>query len=251
MKRTMILVVVALMLLATCAVAQEYQPGPPPPPAGPMGPGEMPGGPMGPGGPGMGHGGMMPGPGGMMGPGGMPGGPMGPGMMGRGPMSPPACPLGAVGAPPMEFFMQSAQRIGLTDEQQGKLMEMFGKKMQTNKPLMDRAMKATRDLRAAVLAETLDLRRVEALAAESAKAEAALVQDAIKTWQGIRGILTAEQTKAVLQMMNRPQMMPGIGPMGSGGRPGMGPGQPGGGRQPGERNRGGPVQPGAPPPPVY
>lgn len=249
MLRTMILVIAAVMLLGTMVVAQDGgfvpPPGPmgPPPEGGPgmpPPPGMEPGGPMGPG--------MMP----PMGP----GGPMGPPMMGRGPMGPPpTCPMGAVGVPPMEFFSQSAPRIGLTDEQQGKLMELFGKRMQTNKPLMDKAMKATKDLRAAVLAPTFDATKVQQLATDSAKTEAAMVQESIQTWKGIREILTAEQTKAVIQMLNRPPMPPmgpGMGPggpMGPGpGGPGMGPGGQGGG---GQRNRGGNRgggQPAGPPP---
>jgi len=159
-------------------------------------------------------------------------------------MGPQTCPLAAVETPSIEFFMQSAHRIGLTDEQQGKLMEMFGKKMQTNKPLMDKATKATKDLRAAVLAPDFDAKKVQELAAESAKAEAVLIQEAVQTWKGIRAILTTEQMKAVTEMMKRPPMM-GPGMMGPGGMPGMGmgpgampggPGQPGGKGQ-GERNQ--------------
>jgi len=164
----------------------------------------------------------------------------------------------------MEFFMQSGPRIGLTEEQQGKLMEMFGKKMQTNKPLMDKAVNATKELRTAVLSSTFDGERIQKLAAESAKAEAALVQESIQTWKSIRAILTTEQMKAVTEMMKRPPMLPGMmpgvgpmGPMGPGGPPGMPPG-PGGPGRPGGQGRGdgrggqrapGNPPPGTPPPP--
>jgi len=213
MKRTMTVTFAALMMLAALAFAQENPPGPVQPPPGVQGPG--PGGPGGPGFNPM----MMPGPGGA---------PMGP---------PPTCGLGVIGVPPIMFFLQFAPQIRLSDEQQGKLMELFGKKMQTGKPLTDKAMGAARDLRDAVMAKDLDPMKVEALAAESAKAEAVLVQDAIQTWKEIRGILTGEQMQTVLAILKQPPMPPpGMFPgMGQ-----MGPGMPGGQAGPG---------PGVPPPP--
>jgi Spy/CpxP family protein refolding chaperone len=203
MKRTTILIVAAVLVLAVWAAAQGRQPGPPPGP-------------------------------------GMPGMPGRPGMMGPGmrPMGPPPspCALNAVNAGMPMLFMFGDQ-INLSKTQQSKLMQMDRKSMM---PLMKKATDATEKLRTAMLAKNFDDKKVQQLSAESSKAEAALVQNSIQTWKNVRKILTAKQLKKLAELAKNPPMpfgMGGMRPMGPGGPGGPPPGGPmgPGGRGPGGR----------------
>jgi hypothetical protein len=135
------------------------------------------------------------------------------------------CPSSAVGMP-TSLFLQLSREADLPKEQERMLTELLGN--ESDFQIFDRALKATRALQEAKLAKDFDPKEFEVLAADASRAETALLHHQVQTWKGIRSILTAEQTKSVMQKM----MPPGMGPMGPGGMPGPG-GPPPGGPPPG------------------
>lgn len=145
------------------------------------------------------------------------------------------CAAMAIAPPGAALMDRLTTELELTDDQSVRLkavLEDSDKKLAT---LREKAADANRALRQAVFAERFDSAKIQSLAAEAQKAEAAILNAEIQTWIQIRGILNSKQVSMLQDLLTRPfgRPMPG-GPPGAGGPPG---------------SPQGPMPPGPPPPP--
>jgi hypothetical protein len=133
----------------------------------------------------------------------------------------PTCPVAIVGMitfPPPVLLGQTGA-IRLTDQQFADMQALLMKREETMRPLWQKAAEANGKLREALIADSYDSKKVQSLASEATKAEAAVLQAQLDQWNKIRSILTAEQFRTVRESMKR-QVVPG----GMGGFGGLGPG---------------------------
>lgn len=158
MKRA-VLIVLALMVCASMALAQG---GPPP---GAPGPG--PGGPGGPGGNNAWRSGQT--------------------------MMFSSSPSAALNPPSVQFVTRGATALSLTQEQTTKLTDILTKSDATLAPLRKKLTDTSTALRNAVIATTYDAAKVKQLMADAQAAETALLNAELQTWLDVRAVLTADQ----------------------------------------------------------
>ena len=148
--------------------------------------------------------------------GGRQGGPGGSG--GSGAMS---CPAMAVAPPQAAMLERFSESLELTDEQTTQLTEVMTKGDKTARTLQEKAVKATKALKTALLAADFDVVKVKELSTAAQKAEADLITASIDEWVKIRAILSDTQLTALQKAMTPPAR--GTrgqgGPRGEGGPP--------------------------------
>ena len=200
MKRMLVMLTVAAIVLSAGMIAWCDETPRPQPPMVPQGPG--PGGP-----------GQLMNPG--QGPGGMPQVP--PNAMF---MPEPLCPGVALAHTMMPLLVMDPA-LRMSREQINKLQMVLATNEQTLAPLREKAGKAMDELRNAMLADDYDAKKVQELAAASEKAATALDNAELDQWKQIRAILTIEQVKYLRESGNRMPMfgMPGMVGPGPGGPP--------------------------------
>jgi Spy/CpxP family protein refolding chaperone len=131
-----------------------------------------------------------------------------------------SCPATALNPPPA-MLLDRADSLNLPAETKDKLKAVLTKGSETLQPLRQKATEATRLVREATLADDFSEAKVKELAAAAEKAEQAVIDAEIGVWKDIRGVLSADQVKALREFMT--------GGMGMGIRRQDGPGAPGAG----------------------
>jgi len=121
------------------------------------------------------------------------------------------CPLSAFQLPPAAMFRYISQKLQLSEDQSKKLLDIVTKSEQTLTPLRAKAQEAINKLQAALVAEQYDAANVQVLAQNAQRAEAAIITAEIDTWTQIRSLLTAEQVKLFVEMIQDPMKMMGDG----------------------------------------
>jgi Spy/CpxP family protein refolding chaperone len=120
------------------------------------------------------------------------------------------------------------ESLELTDDQLTQLTEVMTKGDKTAKTLQEKAVKATKALRTALLAADFDVVKVKELSTAAQKAEADLITASIDEWVKIRAILSDTQLTAMQKAMTPPARggRGQGGPRGEGGPPPEGEGGP-------------------------
>lgn len=141
----------------------------------------------------------------------------------------PTCVVTAVGLPPTNFVLGTANPLGLSDDQIKKLKPVLEPAQETVNRLREKAAAQNRDLRESVTG-TADREQIRKLLVAVQATETDIANTEIDAWLQVKAIMTADQFKKMTVLMHGIAMMgmrgPGGPPPGMQGRPG--PGGPGG-----------------------
>ena len=184
--------------------------------------------------------------------------PVAPGQMSAGPVAPDfmrsrmlrtQCPLAPTAPRPSDRYFFDNPTIGLTEDQKTKVRALFDRQEQKMKEASTALESATKDLVAELKSEKASAAKAKELASKASKVEADALQANADFWVELRGLLSADQSKQLSQMLERRMIIgfPGLPPDPRSGAHPLPPGAPPAPTPPGAPPAGGPA-PGAPPP---
>ncbi len=110
------------------------------------------------------------------------------------------CPAMAL-MPPQPMLIDRAESLNLPAETKDKLKAVLTKGEETLQPLRQKAQEASSALRTALLADEFSEAKVKQLAADAEKAEQAVVDAELGVWRDVRGALSADQVKALRELL--------------------------------------------------